>query len=149
LKYFPYDRVVCVTGSTPTFVERRSRNDTSILTAKKIAAWLSVTFSLPLLCFPCDRTRCFPSRLAARTIARNSRARATAATADVLAGRRPRDGYDIAGNRYAISRAIHARVMPNTNGIWIYPERNYADGELYTSAGFGKASRTSHCMPVA
>lgn len=36
--------------------------------------------------------------------------------------RRPRDGYDIAGNRYAISRAIHARVIPNTNGIWIYPE---------------------------
>lgn len=35
---------------------------------------------------------------------------------------RPRDGYDIAGNRYAISRAIHARVIPNTNGIWIYPK---------------------------
>ncbi|PBC34698.1 hypothetical protein APICC_05877 [Apis cerana cerana] len=31
------------------------------------------------------------------------------------------DGYDIAGNRNAISRAIYAPVMPNTNGIWIYP----------------------------
>lgn len=104
---------------------------------KKIAARLSVTFSLPLLCFPCDRTRCFPSRLAARTIARNSRAWAAATTADVLASRRPRDGYDIAGNRYAISRAIHTRVMPNINGIWIYPKRSYAaGGELYTSAGF-------------
>lgn len=58
-------------------------------------------------------------------------------TADVLASRRPRDGYDIAGNRYAISRAIHTRVMPNINGIWIYPKRSYAaGGELYTSAGF-------------
>lgn len=33
------------------------------------------------------------------------------------------DGYDIAGNRNAISRAIYASVMLNTNGIWIYPVR--------------------------
>lgn len=107
--------MVCVTRSMPTFAKWHIDSD-----RKKIA---SVTFSLPLLCFPCDWTRCFPSRLAARTIVRNSRVRTTATTVDVLAGRRPRDGYDIAGNRYAISRAIHARVIPNTNGIWIYPDR--------------------------
>lgn len=33
----------------------------------------------------------------------------------------PYDGYDVAGNSCVISCAIHAHVIRDTNGIWIYP----------------------------
>lgn len=71
-----------------------------------------------------------------------------AATADVLVGRRPRDGYDIAGNRYAISRAIHARVIPNTNGIWIYPDRPAVNYIQARGLAVGKRREPAAAMPV-
>lgn len=122
MKYPPYGRVVCVTGSMPTFAEHRSRNDTSIPTAKRLQRGYRSLFLSPSCASLATGPGVFRHvwrRAQSRGIREH---RAAAATADVRAGRRPRDGYDIAGNRYAISRAIHARVMPNTNGIWIYPE---------------------------
>ena len=123
----------------------RSRNDTSILTAKRLQnGYRSLFLSLSRVSLATG-----PGvfrHVWRRAQSRNTRAQAMAAKADVLAGRQPRDGYDIAGNRYAISRAIHARVMPNTNGIWIYPKRLRGRRWIIHSAGFGCAkARISRC----
>lgn len=54
------------------------------------------------------------------------------------------DGYDIAGNRNAISRAIYAPVMPNTNGIWIYPVRCMVVN--YTGVGCAEEQGNNYCQ---
>lgn len=54
------------------------------------------------------------------------------------------DGYDIAGNRNAISRAIYAPVMPNTNGIWIYPAPCMVVN--YTGVGCAEEQGNNHCQ---
>lgn len=94
----------------------------------------------------------FPARVSLATgpgVFRHVRRRAQSRGGRRSRYRRPRDGYDIAGNRYAISRAIHARVMPNTNGIWIYPERATRPGELYRRVGLGKAPRERIGKPTS
>ena len=54
------------------------------------------------------------------------------------------DGYDIAGNRNAISRAIYASVIPNTNGMWIYPTSWLHGGKLYRCRMCRRARK--HCQ---
>jgi hypothetical protein len=92
--------------------KRRSRNDRFRLYIRLSISRVSITF--PLSRSPCCFSRHVRRRAQSRGIV------APRALRGVLTGRPSRDGYDIAGNRHAISRAIRARVMPNTNGIWIY-----------------------------